>query len=82
MKKGMHKMPNGKMMKNSAMKKKMPKLGTGERFRNLTTELAKKPGIKNPAALAATIGRKKYGKKKMSKLSMKGRMKFKGKTVY
>jgi hypothetical protein len=42
------------------------KLGTGKRFK----DLAKKTGSK---ALAAWIGRKKYGKKKFQKLASKGR---------
>lgn len=50
-----------------------PKLGSGQRFAALKSELAKKPGIENPAALAASIGRKKYGAKKMEKLSAGGR---------
>lgn len=50
-----------------------PKLGSGARFKSLTKKLAKKPGIKNPAALAASIGRKKFGKKKFQKLAAKGR---------
>jgi hypothetical protein len=50
-----------------------PKLGSGGRFRQLEANLAKKPGIKNPAAVAASIGRKKYGKKRFAKLSAKGR---------
>ena len=29
--------------------------------------------VRDPAAVAATIGRKKYGKKKMAKFSAKGR---------
>jgi hypothetical protein len=49
-----------------------PKLGTGKRFKNLTKKLKKK-GAKDPKALAAYIGRKKYGKKKFQKLSSKGR---------
>lgn len=48
---------------------KKPKLGSGKRFSNLTKALAKRPGVTNPAALAASIGRKKYGKKKFQKLS-------------
>ena len=48
------------------------KLGTGGRFAALKARLAKK-GAKDPAALAAVIGRKKYGTKKMSQLSTKGR---------
>jgi len=42
------------------------KLGSGKRFK----ALAKKTGSK---ALAAWIGRKKYGKKKFQKLATKGR---------
>lgn len=54
------------------MTAKKPKLGTGKRFSNLKTSLAKK-GAKNPGALAAWIGRKKFGNKKMASLSAKGR---------
>ena len=50
----------------------MAKLGTGARFAKLKGELAKK-GAKSPGALAAYIGRKKYGNAKMAKLSAKGR---------
>jgi len=48
--------------------KKKPKLGTGKRFKQLSSKLKKK-GAKNPKALAAWIGRKKYGPKKFNKLS-------------
>ena len=48
------------------------KLGTGARFASLMGKLKKK-GATNPAALAAWIGRKKYGAKKMAKLSAAGR---------
>ena len=51
-----------------------PKLGTGKRFSNLSKSLAKK-GANNPGALAAYIGRKKFGAKKFAKLSAKGRKK-------
>lgn len=51
---------------------KKPKLGSGKRFATLTKTLAKK-GARNPKALAAYIGRKKYGAKKMAALSAKGR---------
>lgn len=50
------------------------KLGTGARFNALKAKLAKK-GARNPAALAAWIGRKKLGKKKMASLAAKGRKK-------
>ncbi len=53
--------------------KKLPKLGSGARFKKLSSKLAKRPGVKNPGALAASIGRKKYGPAKFSKLSANGR---------
>jgi hypothetical protein len=49
-----------------------PKLGSGKRFKSLKGKLSRK-GVRNPGALAASIGRKKYGKKKMAKMSAKGR---------
>ena len=49
-----------------------PKLGSGKRFASLKAKLGRK-GIKNPGALAASIGRKKYGAKKFAKLSARGR---------
>ena len=52
------------------------KLGSGARFKGLKKKLAAK-GAKNPGALAAYIGRKKYGKAKFQKLSAKGRKKSK-----
>lgn len=48
------------------------KLGSGKRFATLKNKLAKK-GVSNPAALAASIGRKKYGKAKYQKLAANGR---------
>lgn len=48
------------------------KLGTGSRFKRLKKALGKK-GARSPGALAAWIGRKKYGKKRFAKLSAKGR---------
>lgn len=52
---------------------KAPKLGSGKRFENLSKELAKKPGVTDPDALAAKIGRDKYGAGKMAKLAKKGK---------
>ena len=57
------------------VKQHKPKLGSGARFKHLKTELAHKPGVTNPAALAAWIGDKKYGKKKMAKMSKAGHTK-------
>ena len=45
---------------------KKPKLGTGKRFKALAKKVHSK-------ALAAWIGRKKYGKKKFAKLSTSGK---------
>ncbi len=50
-----------------------PKLGTGARFAALSNKLSKQEGVSNPKALAAYIGRKKYGKKRVAKLSAKGK---------
>jgi len=49
-----------------------PKLGTGKRFEKLVRQLAAK-GVDDPKALAAYIGRKKYGKKRFQKMGQKGR---------
>lgn len=54
------------------MAKKKAKLGRGKRFKSLSSSLRKK-GARNPDALAASIGRKKYGKKKFQKMAAKGR---------
>lgn len=52
--------------------KNKAKLGTGTRFKQLTSKLLKQ-GVKNPKALAAYIGRKKYGKQRFQKLAAKGK---------
>lgn len=49
-----------------------PPLGSGERFSQLKSKLASK-GARNPGALAAFIGRKKYGAKKFNSLAQKGK---------
>jgi hypothetical protein len=49
-----------------------PPLGSGERHRQLSAKL-KKRGARNPKALAAWIGRRKYGKARYQKLAAKGR---------
>ena len=49
--------------------------GAGGRFTAMQKKLASKPGIRNPAAVAAAIGRKKYGAKKMASWAAKGRSK-------
>lgn len=54
---------------------KKPKLGSGGRFEELKKSIAAKGNISNPAAVAASIGRKKYGAEKMAKMSAAGRKK-------
>jgi hypothetical protein len=51
------------------------KLGSGARFKALKRKLARrgKRKVTNPGALAAWIGRKKYGAKKMARMSAAGR---------
>jgi HK97 family phage prohead protease len=50
----------------------MPKLGTGARFAKLKSSLAAK-GARDPGALAAYIGRRKFGKAKFAKIAAKAR---------
>ena len=45
------------------------KVGSGERFASLENKLSHQKGVTDPAALAASIGRKKYGNKKMNKMA-------------
>lgn len=49
-----------------------PKLGSGKRFQSLANKMARE-GVNDPDAVAASIGRKKYGNKKMSSLAKKGK---------
>ncbi|MEM4168039.1 MAG: hypothetical protein QXW98_06320 [Candidatus Caldarchaeum sp.] len=46
--------------------------GSGQRFRALVEKL-KRRGVKDPEALAAWIGRKKYGKRRFQQLAAKGK---------
>jgi len=47
-------------------------LGGGGRFAKLKKKLGSQ-GVSNPGALAAHIGRKKHGKKKMAEMSAAGK---------
>lgn len=49
------------------------KPGGGGRFAALKGELAHEKGIKHPGALAAAIGRRKYGAKKFQAMASRGR---------
>lgn len=49
------------------------KLGTGARFAALKSKIAKRGGVRDPGAVAAAIGREKYGKARFQKMAAKGR---------
>lgn len=49
-----------------------PKLGSGERFKAVERKAASS-GAKNPAAVAAAAGIKKYGKERMEKMAQTGK---------
>lgn len=49
------------------------KAGAGGRFQALKSKLGKKPGVKDPGALAAAIGRAKFGKGKFQHMAAKGK---------
>lgn len=51
---------------------KKSKLGSGARFKAVEKSAAK-GGAENPAAVAASIGRKKYGTKKMASMAAAGK---------
>ncbi len=55
-----------------ARKKKSMKLGGGGRFAAIAAK-AKAAGASDPNAVAAAIGIKKYGKKRMSAMAVAGR---------
>lgn len=61
--------------KSYVPKGKKPKLGSGGRFKALEESIAKRGKVKNPAAVAAAIGAKKYGSKRMHKWAGAGRHK-------
>lgn len=70
-----HEMAKGDMKMDTKEAKPNPKapLGQGGRFAALKQKLASKPGVTDPAALAASIGRKKFGAKKFNALAMAGK---------
>lgn len=61
------------------IKGKKPPVGEGGRFKALATAIGKRKGVTNPEAVAAMIGRKKYGKKKFQAMSVAGRKRKRGK---
>jgi len=71
----------GKIAKSTALaeahKKVMKKTkpGTGARFKSLVQKLKQRGGVTNPEAVAAAIGRRKYGSKKFQQMAAKARKK-------
>ena len=55
------------------MTDKSMKPGGGGRFAKLKGELGHEKGIKHPGALAAYLGRRKYGAKRMASMAAHGR---------
>lgn len=51
-----------------------PRLGSGARFKAVEANAAAS-GARNPAAVAASVGRKKYGNAKFQKLAAAGKKK-------
>lgn len=64
-------------MPTKSKSKPKPKLGTGKRFAKLEKAIEAKGNVENPEAVAASIGRKKYGAKKMASMAAKGKKKAK-----
>lgn len=54
------------------------KLGSGKRFAAVERSAAAS-GARNPAAVAAAVGRKKFGEKRMERWAEKGRERKEGK---
>lgn len=44
-------------------------------FKKLKAKIARRGKVKNPAAVAAAIGRKKYGKQRFQQMALAGRRK-------
>jgi hypothetical protein len=62
-----------KLGESSAKPNPKAKLGAGGRFAAVEASVAKEPGVRDPGAVAAAIGRKKYGAAKMASMAAKGK---------
>lgn len=63
----------GRRRKSSGKRKKaLPKLGTGARFKAVEASAARH-GARNPAGVAAAVGRRKYGAKRFAAMAAAGR---------
>jgi len=56
---------------NQMISERQTKQKKGLKFKQLVAKLRKQPEVRDPQALAAWIGRRKYGKKKFKQLSRK-----------
>lgn len=54
------------------------RLGGGGRFAALKAKIASRGNVRDPGAVAAAVGRAKYGKRKMAKMSAAGRKRHHG----
>lgn len=63
---------------DEAKKKKSMEPGGGGRFAAMVQKLKKRGDVSDPKAVAAAIGRKKYGAKKMAQMAAKGRARARG----
>jgi len=50
-----------------------PPVGSGERFRRLSRKLGRRGDVRDPDAVAAAIGRRKYGRKRFQEMAAAGR---------
>ncbi len=60
-------------MKDRSMQRKKAPVGSGERFAALTKQLSSSGKVSDAPALAAEIGRKKYGKSRFQTMAAKGK---------
>jgi len=66
---------NGTYEVTMADGKKSMKPGGGGRFAALKSKLGREKGVDDPGALAAVIGRQRYGKARFQEMAAKGRSK-------
>ena len=52
---------------------KAPPLGSGERFKKLKGKISAEGDVEDPEAVAAMIGRKKFGKKRFQEMAAAGK---------
>ncbi len=60
-------------MKDRSMQRKKAPVGSGERFAALTKQLSSSGKVSDAPALAAAIGRSKFGKSRFQSMAAKGK---------